>query len=407
MILLKMEQHPVGQGGLATGEIRSFQGHRLGWTYDCGSNQDDALVREITRAAEPGQRELLFLSHLDSDHVSGVDRFLDQCPTRHVVLPYLDELHLLAVMARDSVRGRLTRLFRDAASNLPGWFAERGVQSLTFVRGAADEGGAGRGEGDPRPPDGAEGGGGEGETVAEWTLKPTLSPSTGAPGGGGGAIVVQEVSADAALRFRRAGAVLDWTLVPHVHEPGPDRLERFRDLLRGKFGEPLDLPTIIKAAQNQDARKKLRDCYDGLWSDHNLVSMALYSGPARSSGKFTAYCQWRRRFGHHLTRPGVLLTGDAHLDQRERRRALFDHYRHFVDHVGALMLPHHGSIHNFHEELLEGFPNLELAFACSGPNNYGHPHLEVRLAVERARLHYRRVSHKRSRAIAWQVDFRG
>jgi len=48
----------------------------LYWVYDCGSNQQDRLSEEILSVAAQGPIDLLFLSHLDSDHVNGVDRLL-------------------------------------------------------------------------------------------------------------------------------------------------------------------------------------------------------------------------------------------------------------------------------------------------------------------------------------------
>lgn len=402
MIEVRMEQHPVGQGGLASGQISCFGGN-LRWIYDCGSNQDDALIREIRRAARPGGVDLLFLSHLDSDHVSGVDRLLPQCPAREVVLPYMDADHLLAAAARDAARGRLSYSFREAASDLAGWFAARGVETLTFVRGRDDEDGGG-GDG-PVVPDPPERGGEreEGEITAKWTVAPSpLEPADAAvlnPSLAG--IQVREVPREAALKLEGCGEGFGWALIPYVHQPDARRFARFRTLLAEEFGEPVDLADISEAARSDAGRKRLRKCYDGLWTDHNLVSMTLYSGPASESLWESAYM---RRYGYYRS-PGFMLTGDAHLDQRGRREAFFRHYRRFAPLVGGLMLPHHGSIHNFHEDLLDYFPNLRIAFACAGPNKYGHPHPDVRSAVKDAEIGYQRVSHKRRRGLVFDLPW--
>lgn len=112
----------------------------LRWVYDCGSNQADALQREIGSIARGGEIDLLFLSHLDSDHVNGVDLLLSQVKVHEVVLPYLDEETLVAIIARDAARGALTGVFVEAVSDLAGWFGSRGVETVTFVEGS-DEGG--------------------------------------------------------------------------------------------------------------------------------------------------------------------------------------------------------------------------------------------------------------------------
>ena len=78
-------QFPVGQGGFHMGWLREhrqllridpFQGTPpFAWAYDCGSDQLSALERQIKSIA--GARiNMLFLSHLDDDHVVGVDKLL-------------------------------------------------------------------------------------------------------------------------------------------------------------------------------------------------------------------------------------------------------------------------------------------------------------------------------------------
>jgi len=129
---VKMIQHAVGQGGLFSGELNAGQG-LLRWIYDCGSNQRDALLREIKTVAESGEIDLLFLSHLDSDHICGVDQLLAQVEVREVVLPYLNERTLLATIARDASRSSLNGTMVEAASDLAGWFGSRGVETITFV----------------------------------------------------------------------------------------------------------------------------------------------------------------------------------------------------------------------------------------------------------------------------------
>lgn len=145
---VEMVQHPVGQGGLFSGTVTSGAG-LFRWVHDCGSNQHDPLGREISAVAAGGEIDLLFLSHLDSDHVSGVDRLLTQVAVREVVLPYLDETALILILTREADRGTLSGLFVDAVSDLAGWFGSRGVETITFVSGLDDDDDGGEG---PTPP---------------------------------------------------------------------------------------------------------------------------------------------------------------------------------------------------------------------------------------------------------------
>ncbi|MBX4899261.1 MULTISPECIES: hypothetical protein [Rhizobium] len=59
---------------------------------------------------------------------------------------------------------------------------------------------------------------------------------------------------------------------------------------------------------------------------------------------------------------GWLSTGDASLLQEKWRKPWREFYESFGDCVTIMMLPHHGSAHNFHPEILE-FAEVEYAFA--------------------------------------------
>jgi glyoxylase-like metal-dependent hydrolase (beta-lactamase superfamily II) len=149
-------QRPVGQGGLLQGSL-DCGATPLRWMYDCGSNQIDSLYREISRVAANPSLDILFLSHLDSDHVSGIDRLLTMVSVSEVVLPYLREADISLAVCRDVEAGRLTGLFLDFAADPAGWLIGRGVVTVTFVEGRGDDGP------DDDGPDGTPetGGGGE------------------------------------------------------------------------------------------------------------------------------------------------------------------------------------------------------------------------------------------------------
>lgn len=393
-MIVKMVQHAVGQGGLFSGEL-VLDSKPLRWVYDCGSNQRDALQREINAVADSGDIDLLFLSHLDSDHVGGVDQLLSQVTAREVVLPYLNARTLLAIIARDAARGALSGTFVEAAGDLAGWFGSRGVETITLVGGWDDDEG---GDGPALPFDP---GGGEGEGRVKWTREPQQSseliadpnrPSVQpAP-----AAKMQEVPPDAALQVLTSSGVLNWALIPYVHLPSAKQMRAFEQALEDSFGAPLDPMAIIAGAKESNVRDKLRECYDELWLDHNLITMTLYTGPLRRAEATVSislfpheYC-WSDELG------GWMLTGDAHLDGQRRRQRFLHHYRQVTDLTNVLMLPHHGSIHNHSDLVLDAMPELMVGYAAAGPNSYGHPHRDVQDAVRgHSRAHFRRVSDRR------------
>lgn len=386
---VKLIQHAVGQGGLFSGTL-SAGGKPLRWAYDCGSNQSEPLSREIGTVAAGGNLDLLFLSHLDSDHVNGIDKLLSRVKVREVVLPYLSEEALVATLVREAGRETLTGAFAEAASDLAGWFGSRGVETVTFVDGRGVEDGDG-----PIIP-GAPEGGGEGDCTAKWTREPEpASALITAPREGTGVAQTQLVAPNAAVMVTTPTSQLNWALIPFVHQPAAKLMAAFDDALEVEFGQ-IGKKAIAQSAKDPVVREKLRNCYDALWSDHNLVSMTLYAGPIvkqpvdielRARPRYSDW-HWRN---HAEESGGWMLTGDAHLDGARRRQSFLKFYARFTPLINVLMLPHHGSIHNHSVEILEAMPELCLGFAAAGPNRYGHPHDGVRDAVK---AHRRAVFHK-------------
>lgn len=380
-MLVKMVQHSVGQGGLHCGELTLGQ-KPLRWVYDCGSNQTDALTREVGSVARGGDIDLLFLSHFDSDHVNGVDLLLSQVKVREVVLPYLNEETLIAIIARDAARGALTGVFVEAASNLPSWFGSRGVETVTFIeyRDGDDVDG-------PDVPD-APDGGGDGDIIGKWTggKEQILGSSTATQTGEGTARLLH-VSQGGALLLMAQGRLLNWILLPYVHKPSAALMKAFNDALDTEFGKGIDKKTLAQKAKDPEVRAKLRNCYDALWANHNLISMTLYCGPLKQEPIEIEFCAAPRHSYWHdayewFDCGGWMLTGDAHFNGQRRRQRFLKFYQKFLGLTNVLMLPHHGSIHNHSNEVLDAMPKLRVGFAAAGPNNYGHPHNAVRHAVE-------------------------
>lgn len=390
-----MTQHPVGQGGMMSG-LLTIPGGRFHWVYDCGSNQTEALTREIALLAARGDVDCLFLSHLDSDHVNGIDRLLLSSRVNEVVLPYLNDLDRLIAAANDDANGALSGNFLTFLNDTEGWFGARGVQRVTYIipRDDDDEGGG------PEVP--RYGGGGEGPIKAKWS-HPDLEDAQSSVNrsGRGKGPAVQRLNTEASLHLSAANGMLDWLLLPYAHRPSDVRLQAFRKSMYRRFGPKYRLR--LKAMLNDgEVRKKVRECYDLISSDHNLVSMALYAGPS-NSGPWGGECfhppGWWRDSGGVV---GWLETGDMHLNVAHRRKAMIRHYQDVLSEVNVFALPHHGSHRNFHASLFSMLPNLTQCVAAAGPNGYGHPNSGVRELVRSSSLEFVHVTDRGQSVLQWR-----
>src|SRR5215475_7403911 len=94
------EHWAVGQGLFTSGEINVAPRGRpvpksLNYVYDCGARNHRAgsplLAAMNTYIDQASEIDALFVSHLDEDHVVGLDRLLEFITVDTVYLPYVDE----------------------------------------------------------------------------------------------------------------------------------------------------------------------------------------------------------------------------------------------------------------------------------------------------------------------------
>jgi len=388
----KEVQFPVGQGGFHMGWLRChgfpldvdpFVGTPpFAWAYDCGSDQTSALNKQIHTIA--GARiDMLFLSHLDNDHVSGVDKLLFAASeVEEVVLPYLGDTEWALHLASGASSGALSGTFADLVADPADWFGARGVRRITYVESDGDDD-----EGDVAP-DPVEPSGEGGADPDRWPLKrkwsrthtASVAPAAQAPS----AAEIIRVPKGAVAAITASGGNLNWVLAPYAFRPSAAKLSAFKAELTKRFGPGLTAKNYADAARTQAGRKDLRACYDLVWKSHNLHSMALYAGPALPPGDKLRCTAWQGNFLRRVIQPGWLSTGDFDLTVKKRREKFLSYYDCYAGMVGQLMLPHHGSDHSFDASILAKFPDLAFAIAAVGTNGHGHPGPYVQAAVAAA-----------------------
>lgn len=153
MIQAEIVQRPVGQGGLCEGRLclRANAAKALSplvWLYDCGSNQETALHREIAKVNT--EIDVLFISHVHSDHVSGIEHLVKNKTVRQIVLPYLEPDTRLMLLAQAAMRDELTASYQTFLADPLSWVRSRS-EGTTIIYVDGDDG-----EGDigeiPAPP---------------------------------------------------------------------------------------------------------------------------------------------------------------------------------------------------------------------------------------------------------------
>lgn len=369
--LAVMRQHAVGHGGFHTGALGRGRA-RLRWVYDCGASRTEGLKRlseEIgTLAGEPGgakrRVDLFFISHFDRDHISGIVQLMSAVEIDTVVIPYLDDLqraiNLVGALADGedadaSVDPGLTQALIDPVA----WLTELGAKRVIQVR----PGGPGF--------DGSRilsYGPGDGPELFEdvGLARPVLvRQSDDTVNAADDPSVVDSGSGWMVTHFgRRFG---DWCFLPYVTPARQSAREAFKAVF-GKLLERREDETMVAAfhrkLEEEGFAAKVKAAYkEHELGDANAVSMSLYVGPFRD-GVWYGRRPLRAGQRRHEAGPGWLLTGDAKLAQVGRRNDWRTFYEPLKSRIGALMLPHHGSHLNFHEDILDVVEENCLLFAC-------------------------------------------
>ncbi len=383
-------QWAVGQGGFHTG-VLGTDANPLGcvWVYDVGSiTAGNRLPDEIdlfrrrtaqlfaTTEPQPGavrDIDVLYLSHLDLDHVNGVEHLARVGRIHRIIAPLTTPLERLALLGRTvgTPSAWYLALVADPATTLSGIAAQ-----VVFVKPG---------------------------TIPETPLAQQLSPSDDGdltlppvrPG-------VRTVSAAAAALPVRAGRQILWvfdvyaappTLVPAVESAFRASLATEWAATEAEVGRILRTPADLLARLTaRDGQPQLRRAYAAALGAGklNFTSLSLYAGPAapvRLSNRsrwpvhligrpFRSTWHDRHELAPWQPEVGWVHTGDAELGTRHAAGDLTAAMSWRLPMCGSAVLPHHGSDHNSCAALIGSIPHAHCWVSASQPGfrpTWKHP----------------------------------
>lgn len=420
-IKVTSRQVAIGQGGLMTCQIEVSDGLTspllFNFAFDCGSINREHLKQGI-ETLDRGVLDILFISHLDADHINGIDLLLDKMDVKTVVLPCLDALQATAIVCEALNGTGLTGDFRSFLLNPAIWFSQRGVQRVIYI--SRD---GGNDEVTPFTIDGPgplkKSRGLRDEQSQGRRLNYSLQSNGTAPQilqTRTSSIEIETASTENAFEidldsFSATNNIgLTWLLVPYVHPFPKDRIDAFRRSVRAALvvpaGESLASAAFTKrlldTLKYDDKRELLKACYAILCPDNNKPSLSLYSGPHQRPNQV-----WRIRRPHryfwdypHGLAPhlhsfvipplnliqdggGWLCTGDADLRSKGTRKAWLSRYKNLLEQVTVFILPHHGSNASLDDEVISRMKGtITVACAAQGRAHHPHPTLIARLRDE-------------------------
>ncbi|MBC7906382.1 MAG: MBL fold metallo-hydrolase [Rhodospirillaceae bacterium] len=395
-------QHTVGQGFFHSSEITPEDKDAFLFVYDCGSKDKYAVARRreidsyINIISKNRTIDILFISHTHADHVNGLPQLLD---IKHgarvdtIVLPLINVVERVITFARaaaeDSTSAK-SAFYRDFIVDPAAAMERFRPRQIIFIRRGGPDGSAPDGDEPPtRGPEGAD---------LHGRIVDGLGPTWKLVGRG----KVEEIEGADKDKSKARRYVLDdsgaisvrgsrfsWLLAPYVDPGIAAHQSKFLDELAKQCKIPRSqIKRWLNTAGNlldlvTTKIKLLEAAYKAISGELNITSLCLYSGPARyNPPSIPTYafgffgCIYHKDRGIDK-RIAWLGTGDAALKQVARRNAFVTHYGKLFDKVMTMTLPHHGSDHNFHPDLLSRVQAAVYIAAADHITTWHHPGSET------------------------------
>lgn len=395
-------QLPVGQGGFHVGALKKLDMSETSWrqavergvledadfvyVYDCGSIPLDGVKEEIRRlTAQLSNRKLdmLFVSHFDVDHISGIPHLLNKksgLQVDTVVMPYLEDLDRLISFARTAdMQSDADDFHEDLVVDPVAAMQRFEPRQIVLVAPSGEEGLPSE-RGLPSDPPRS------GPGSAPWKARKDPHWRHGA--------AIQKMN-DESLLLKdcdfdvMADGLTGWRLKPYVRPAEASARDAFalavevllewkRGSLASKIGDPSELRTMVTTH-----RQKVARAYKFAFANKNGTSLSLYSGPA-SPDRAGAVC-WNLP-DYRAARVGWLGTGDADLRNPREVSRFAHHFSDELPSVSSFVLPHHGSIENYDPDNHVSRLDADVWITAARPvhDKWEHPHPKIVESVEAA-----------------------
>lgn len=370
---------PVGQGAFYVERHYGDNDNNVNLVYDCGSTTGVRFVkREIENEFIKDKTiHAVFISHLDKDHINGVEYLL-----KHREKWKVERIFFPLITSEAKIRASIGKLLLKNSQSLFVYnFIHNPRQTLNDL--GADE----TQLIEVLPYEGEES-----RSREEYRTDDNQSPN------------IERINSgwDVSGKIRTQW---EWELVPfnfdfternkQLEEKLKDiglldnEIEEFRNGIADSNFETLE-NRLKKSKFNSkfELMKEFKKIYKKIEGDINQNSMTLFSGvrcnSLRQCIKYPCHCLYH--FDCLFSRTflnGCLYTGDYNAWQAKKRPEYFRFdeldkaYKDYWDYIGLIQVPHHGAEGNYNKGLRN--KNCDVFFASAGQcNRHLHPHAPVR-----------------------------
>ena len=347
---------PVGQGAFY---VEKFE-NKKNIVYDCGSMGNEEKIKELIEKCFERNKviEAIFISHLDKDHMNGVEELLKKCEVKRICFPLITEEMKLAlkikVMIEEAMGNSYSKFMKefveDPEATIKKIKEDMEIELIEILPNNEED----IVEENNKKIDS--------EDTKNKKIKRIKKKS--------GEDIAKEIK-----ELEHSCNEKKWELTPYNFKQ-KTRIIEFEENLEKEFGKKISLKEVEKIwKENEDNREKIKKVYESLKGDLNTNSMTLFSGNRQNKK------ECRNRLS--CIKVGCLYTGDYNANGNEKWESLKQAYKKYCKWIGMIQVPHHGSSCNCNDTLIS---KKAVYFLSAGEkNSYKHPSPEV---VEKIRWTY-------------------
>ena len=325
---------PVGQGAFYVERIND-----INIVYDCGSTDNQAKIPSLIKECFARKKtiEAVFISHLDKDHINGVEELLKNCEVKRICFPLITEemkkVLEIKIMFEEAMGNRYSQFTKEFIENpeetVKKIIKDKEIELIEIL------------------PD-------------DWDKKNDNK-------------IDKEIIKNSKIkRYREksgeniAKKIKDlngWELIPYNFRQ-EIRINELKENLKKEFGEDVPLEKVEEIwKEGEDKKEKIKRAYIKIKGNLNTNSMTLFSG-VKESGYSDCYIK-----------KGCLYTGDYDANGKQKWEKLEEAYQEYWKWIGLIQVPHHGSSKNCNDNLIS---KNAVYFLSAGRNNgYKHPSKDV------------------------------
>lgn len=399
--------HPVGQGSFYTGEIL-FENSRdtpFRMVYDCGSLSNrihlqssiNAFKRNPHHPISRFNLDVLFLSHLDDDHVNGVKALLTNCICDTIYLPYLTPIERLYVALRHTVNNTVDyddyiRFIISPHTYLINIESSE-IKRIVYLRGNSEGFNVDTNETPDNPLK---------TDSNSFELIDSLSVSKGVD------TSLEDKFLPANVEFKEANNSLYlndiWEFYIYNELGQYENLEALKTELLSHYGwrmdrEELEQSRLEIILNDKEKLAELRKTFKRIFKSHNKTGLVVQHKPIGYSKAhlfknnyyytiphyFNYYYQYKKDFhkvtsilsnSNHYYWGVSLLTGDIGINQIHDSNYIKNHLKD----VSVFQVPHHGSVHGWDKGYIPSLStdkSTTVVINFGYGNKYGHPNPDV------------------------------